>query len=62
LSVEKVSVRMTPEERETLEALAGYLHKLGKIRKGSKSEALRLCLRFTVNEVLKTIEAERLRA
>ncbi|MEM0067652.1 MAG: hypothetical protein QW632_04420 [Ignisphaera sp.] len=54
-----VSVRMTQEERELLEALAEYLYKLGKIREQSISEALRACLYFTANEILKAIEAER---
>jgi len=42
-----------------LEKLANYLHKLGKIESPTLSDALRVCLHFTVNEILKAIEAER---
>lgn len=52
-------VRLTPEERDMLEKLAKYLHKLGKIDQPTLSEALRVCLHFTVNEILKAIEADR---
>lgn len=54
-----VSVRLTPEEREVLEVLAKYLHKHRKIASPTISDALRACLYFTVNELLKAIEAER---
>lgn len=54
-----VSVRLSQEEKELLEALAEYLYKLGKIEKQSTSDALRACLYFTVNEILKAIEAEK---
>jgi len=54
-----VYVRLAPEEREMLEKLANYLHKLGKIQEPTLSEAMRVCLHFTVNEILKAIEAER---
>jgi len=59
LSTTVVSTRLTQEERDLLEALAKYLYRLGKIREPSASEALRACLHFTVNELLKAIEAER---
>jgi hypothetical protein len=52
-------VRVTPEEAEVARILAEYLYKAGKIQSNTVSEALRLCLRFTVNEILKGIEAER---
>jgi len=54
-----VYVRLTPDEREMLEKLANYLHKLGKIESPTLSDTLRVCLHFTVNEILKAIEAER---
>ncbi|MEM4020260.1 MAG: hypothetical protein QXG57_08550 [Thermofilaceae archaeon] len=54
-----VSTRLSQEEKELLDALAEYLHKLGKIKEPSASEALRACLYFTVNELLKAIEAEK---
>lgn len=58
-SVVRVQVRLTEEEKELVEKLAVYLHKLGKIREPSMSEAIRACIYFTVNEILKAIEAER---
>lgn len=54
-----ITVRITEEERELIEKLANYLHKLGKIREPTVSEAIRACIYFTVNEILKAIEAER---
>lgn len=54
-----VSTRLSEEERELLEVLAKYLHKVGKIGEPTLSEALRACLHFTVNELLKAIEVER---
>lgn len=54
-----VTVRVTQEERELIEALADYLYKLGKIREPTISEALRACLYFTVNEIMKALEAEK---
>ena len=56
---ENVNVRMTPEEKETAKELANYLYKAGRIESNSMSEALRMCLRFTINEILKAIETER---
>jgi len=58
---EVVAVRVTPEEKELIEKLANYLYKLGKIEKANISDAMRVCLHFTVNELLKAIEAERYR-
>jgi len=54
-----VHIMLTQEEAEVLDKLANYLHLRGKIAKPTRSEALRLCLRFTVAEILKAIEAER---
>jgi hypothetical protein len=59
LGVVNVSVKLTEEEKELLEKLANYLHKLGKIEAPTISDALRVCLHFTVNEILKAIERER---
>jgi DNA-directed RNA polymerase subunit H (RpoH/RPB5) len=56
-----VHVVFTEEEKELLEKLAAYLHKLGKIEAPTISDALRVCLHFTVNEILKAVEAERYR-
>jgi len=54
-----INVRVTEEEKELAEKLAKYLHKVGKIQEPTLSEAMRACLYFTVNEILKAIEAER---
>ena len=54
-----VYVRLTPDEREMLEKLANYLYKLGKLESPTLSDTMRLCLHFTVNEILKAIEADR---
>ncbi len=54
-----VSVRMSDRERLILEKLTQYLYKAGKIQDPSMSEAMRLCLYFTAQEVGKAIEAER---
>lgn len=56
---EQVTVRMTVSERETAEKLGQYLHKAGKLDEPSVAGALRVALRFTVNEILKSVEAER---
>lgn len=56
---EVVSVRVSAEEKELAEKLGLYLHKLGKIDQPSVSSVLRLALRFTANEIIKAIEAER---
>ncbi|MFQ6076810.1 MAG: hypothetical protein ACE5Z5_11895 [Candidatus Bathyarchaeia archaeon] len=57
--VADIRVRVTSEEKETAQALADYLYKAKKIESNTVSEAMRMCLRFTVNEVLKAIERER---
>ncbi|MEM2196339.1 MAG: hypothetical protein QW290_04610 [Sulfolobales archaeon] len=57
--VEKIEVRVTVEEKEMVEKLANYLYKAGKIKEPTISEAVRACIYFTVNEILKAIEAER---
>jgi len=54
-----ITVRVSEEEKELAEKLANYLHKLGKIKEPTISEAIRVCLHFTVNEILKAIEMER---
>ncbi len=54
-----VYVRLTPEEREMLERLVNYLHKHRKIESPTLSDALRVCLYFTVGEIIKAVEAER---
>ncbi|WP_042667413.1 hypothetical protein [Desulfurococcus amylolyticus] len=54
-----ISVRVSREEKELVEKLAQYLYALGKIREPTVSEAVRLCLRFTVNEMVKAIERGR---
>jgi len=59
-SVVELKVRVTPEEREVIEKLAEYLYKVGKIERKSINETVRLAVRFTVNEILKALEVERL--
>jgi hypothetical protein len=54
-----ISFRVTEEEYELAEKLANYLHKIGKIDAPNIGDAMRVCLYFTVNEILKAIEAER---
>lgn len=54
-----MNIRVTDEEKNLAEKLAVYLHKVGKIEKPTMSDAMRLCLKFTVGEVFKGIEAER---
>jgi len=60
--VATLNIRMTTEEKEAARALAEYLHKAGKIKSDSLSEVMRLCLRFTIDEIMKGIEAERMGA
>jgi len=50
---------MTEEEKELVEKLANYLYKLGKIKEPTISNTIRACIYFTVNEILKALEAER---
>ena len=52
---------MSDEEKEMAEKLAEYLFKVGKIEKATLSDAMRVSLHFTVNELLKAVEAERYR-
>lgn len=54
-----VHIRLTKEEAEALDKLAKYLHLRGKIARATRSEAMRLCLRYTLFEILKAIERER---
>jgi len=56
-----INVRVTNEEKDMAENLANYLFKVGKIEKATMSDAMRVSLHFTVNEILKDIEAERYR-
>ena len=57
---EQVTVRLTIAEKVLAEKLGIYLHRIGKLDDASLAGAVRVSLRFTVNEVLKNIEAERL--
>lgn len=59
---EKISVRVTTEEKEMTEKLANYLFKKGKIQENSISEAVRLSIRYLSQEILRVIEQERLDA
>jgi len=52
---------VTAREKEMAARLAQYFHKVGKITKPSLSDALRMSLCFTVNEIIKAIEVERYR-
>jgi len=56
---ESINIRVTGQEKEMATKLAQYLHKVGKIQKASLSDALRMSLHFTVNEIMKAIEVER---
>jgi len=56
---EKISIRMTSEERMMAESLAKYLKRAGNIEEATISSALRLCLHYTVTEILKAIERRR---
>lgn len=56
-----INVRVSDEEKEMAEKLAEYLFKVGKIEKATLSDAMRVSLHFTVNEILKAVEAERYR-
>ncbi len=57
---ERISVRVTVEEKEMADKLANYLYTKGKIQENNVSEAVRLSIRFLTQELLKNIEAERL--
>lgn len=54
-----ISVRMSEKEKVILEKLTQYLYKAGKIQDASMSEAMRLCMYFTAQEIGKEIERER---
>jgi len=56
---EQVTIRVTQAEKESAEKLANYLQKVGKLNEATVAGAFRLSLRFTINEVLKSVEAER---
>lgn len=56
---EQVTIRVTHAEKVGAEKLANYLHKVGKLKEPSIAAAFRLAMRFTINELLKSIEAER---
>lgn len=56
---EQVTVRMTDAEKKTAEKLGQYLFKVGKLDEPSVAGAVRVALRFTTNEILKSVEAER---
>ena len=55
----QITVRVSNEEKNLAEKLAIYLHKRGNIDEPTISNAIRMCIRFTVGTLLKTIEAER---
>ena len=54
-----INVRVSNEEKDMAEKLANYLFKVGKIKTPTMSDAMRVSLRYTVNELLKAIESER---
>lgn len=56
---EQITVRMTPAEKQAAEKLGRYLHLHGKLDEPSIAGAMRVALRFTVNQIAKSIEAER---
>lgn len=56
-----INVRVSEAEKDMAEKLAEYLFKVGKIEKATLSDAMRVSLHFTVNEILKAVEAERFR-
>ena len=56
---ESITVRVTMDEKNMAEKLAGYLFKAGKVDEPTISNAVRLSIRFTVGEILKAIEVER---
>lgn len=56
---EKISIRMTSEERRMAESLARFLKQSGKLEEATISGALRVSLLFTVSEILKDIERRR---
>ena len=56
---EKVSIRLTVEEKRLAEKLARFLKSAGKIEEATISSALRVSLIFTVTEILKDIERRR---
>jgi len=57
--VVRVEIRMMEEEKEMAESIAKYLHLKGLLNNPSVSEAIRQCIRFTANQLLKQIEIER---
>jgi len=55
-----LSVRVTPEERETIERLARYLYTTGRIKGNTASDAVRFAVfKVVVPLVLKEIEERR---
>ena len=56
---EQITIRVTASEKATAEKLGDYLFKVGKLKEATIAGAFRLSLRFTVNEILKAVEAER---
>ncbi|MGC8832236.1 MAG: hypothetical protein ACP5PQ_06630 [Thermoproteota archaeon] len=57
--VTTINVRVTEEEKDVATKLARYLYLHRKIQEPTLSEAIRASLHFTVNEIIKAIEAER---
>jgi len=56
---EQVTIRVTPAEKLGAQKLANYLHKQKKLDEPTIAGAFRVSLHYTVNEILKSIEAER---
>jgi hypothetical protein len=51
--VEQITVRMTEAEKNLAAKLGVYLYRYGKLDEPSVAGALRMALRFTVQELLK---------
>lgn len=58
---EQITIRMTHAEKDGAEKLANYLFTVGKLKEATIAGACRVALRFTINEVLKSVELERYR-
>ena len=56
---EKITARVTEEEKKMAEELANYLHRHGKLEEPTISGAVRASLHYMVGDILKAIEAER---
>ncbi|MFQ6075877.1 MAG: hypothetical protein ACE5Z5_07060 [Candidatus Bathyarchaeia archaeon] len=56
---EQITIRVSAEEKNLAKKLAEYLHKAGKLDDDSIASGFRISLRYTVNEILKSVEVER---